>query len=88
MTTYTEHRADGWPLCPRCGDDELYSLMVPATIETIAGCYACNWKRGGEEFAAAVTEHNGRVFSVHDVNCKRTPCSCEPLKLYRGQVLL
>jgi hypothetical protein len=38
---FAEHRADGWPLCPGCGDDELYSQAVPATIETICGCYRC-----------------------------------------------
>lgn len=37
-------RADGWPYCPRCGEDELYSLANPATVETIVGCYRCNWK--------------------------------------------
>lgn len=36
-----EKRADGWPLCPQCGEDELYSMSVPATIETICGCYRC-----------------------------------------------
>ncbi len=41
---YIEHRADGWPLCPQCEHDELYSLADPPTIETIEGCYACNWK--------------------------------------------
>ena len=25
MSGYTEHRADGWPLCPVCGEDELWS---------------------------------------------------------------
>lgn len=34
-------RPDGWPLCPDCGDDELYSLAIPATAETICGCYRC-----------------------------------------------
>lgn len=40
---YTMRRADGWPLCPHCENDELYSLHVPATIRTICGCYACGW---------------------------------------------
>lgn len=35
------YRDDGWPLCPRCGEDELYSLATYASIETIAGCYRC-----------------------------------------------
>lgn len=26
---YTEFRKDGWPLCPNCGEDELWSLYVP-----------------------------------------------------------
>ena len=34
-------RADGWPYCPRCDEDELYSVAVPATVETICGCYRC-----------------------------------------------
>lgn len=36
-----EYRADGWPYCPICGEDELYSLRTPATKETICGCYRC-----------------------------------------------
>ena len=34
-------RDAGWPLCPICGQDELYSLNEPPTIETIRGCYYC-----------------------------------------------
>lgn len=41
---FPHRRADGWPLCPQCGDDELFSSSIPATEATIAGCYACNWK--------------------------------------------
>lgn len=42
---YGARREDGWPLCPGCGDDELYSLEMPvATEDTIIGCYACGWK--------------------------------------------
>lgn len=42
---YEERRADGWPLCPECGEDELYSLAMPkATEATIEGCYRCGWK--------------------------------------------
>lgn len=36
-----ERRPDGWPLCPICEEDELYSLDAPATPETICGCYRC-----------------------------------------------
>lgn len=39
---------DGWPLCPWCGEDELYSMAVPATPDRIAGCYRC-----GTTFAEA-----------------------------------
>jgi len=53
-----EYRKDGWPLCPQCGEDELYSCagLIKAhdqgtasfTIEeAFAGefvCYRCNWR--------------------------------------------
>jgi hypothetical protein len=38
---YRRWRPDGWPYCPRCDEDELYSLADPATVETICGCYRC-----------------------------------------------
>jgi hypothetical protein len=51
--TIHEWRADGWPLCPRCGEDELYSLLhwdgkgqKPPMSEWLnAGlrCYYCHW---------------------------------------------
>jgi hypothetical protein len=27
LVTFTEFRSDGWPLCPACGEDELYSFL-------------------------------------------------------------
>ena len=53
---YPERRPDGWPLCPQCGEDELYSLETPATIESIVGCYRCGWR--------APTAHGGTVEEV------------------------
>jgi hypothetical protein len=44
---YVRFRADAWPYCPCCDEDELYSLATYATVETIAGCYRCNWKPFG-----------------------------------------
>lgn len=41
VPTYRRWRPDGWPYCPRCDEDELYSLATPATVETICGCYRC-----------------------------------------------
>jgi hypothetical protein len=50
---FREFRWDGWPLCPRCGEDELYSVVlkgwrngqpVPPRAQCFAGafeCYAC-----------------------------------------------
>lgn len=38
-------RSDGWPLCPKCGEDEAYSLAVPANPEKLDGCYLCGWSR-------------------------------------------
>jgi predicted RNA-binding Zn-ribbon protein involved in translation (DUF1610 family) len=41
---YTHYRADGWPYCPQCDEDELWSNATYATIDTIVGCYRCDWK--------------------------------------------
>src|SRR6266496_849093 len=38
-----EYRADGWPLCPRCGDDELWSAALPASTTGDLSCYRCGW---------------------------------------------
>lgn len=50
---YTEFRKDGWPLCPRCGEDELWAhgpdIIPPYTptqaemIAAIRGCCNCSW---------------------------------------------
>ena len=53
------YRADGWPLCPQCGDDELWSRvpgspkalqlepgspdLLDACFREIFSCYLCNW---------------------------------------------
>lgn len=46
-------RADGWPLCPHCGEDELWSPFIwdgegakpPLEAWIAAGlrCYRCGW---------------------------------------------
>ena len=36
-------RPDGWPLCPKCGEDELYCLMEPACVCRDMRCYRCGW---------------------------------------------
>ena len=41
---YNQRRPDGWPLCPRCGEDELYSPAIPPTEATIVRCDACGWR--------------------------------------------
>lgn len=56
----TDFRADGWPLCPQCGEDELYSLLFwdgsgerPPIREWMkAGlqCYRCGWSSKKQEF--------------------------------------
>lgn len=50
-----EFRADGWPLCPWCGENEVYSLVALAwfdpgrkpSFEDMASgpfkCYGCSW---------------------------------------------
>jgi hypothetical protein len=58
LPLFIEYRKDGWPLCPRCGEDELWSpltfyaqwdgadkrLPVEKYIEAGMTCYRCNWK--------------------------------------------
>lgn len=58
---YVEFREDGWPLCPRCGLDELYTVAswpgidarppLEWFLEQIEGCYACDWKPGAPTVA-------------------------------------
>ncbi len=53
QNTSYETRRDGWPLCPRCGEDELWSAITwdglterpPMEIWLAAGltCYKCRW---------------------------------------------
>lgn len=40
---FYESRPDGWPLCPVCGEDELWSGALAATPATIEGCYRCRY---------------------------------------------
>jgi hypothetical protein len=57
--TYTEFRKDGWPLCPVCGEDELFAGFTPGPsvaeatdeerfalyVAEITGCYSCGWRK-------------------------------------------
>jgi hypothetical protein len=56
--TYKEFRKDGWPCCPNCEEDELYShLMLGWTkdeppsvkdcIDSGMKCYRCSWESLG-----------------------------------------
>ena len=55
MNEIKEYRADGWPLCPCCGEDELWSALnwngegdrPPLSDYIAAGlvCYYCNWSQ-------------------------------------------
>lgn len=52
---YADFRQDGWPLCPFCKEDELYSvLMLKCTsdadrptilqcMRNVMRCYRCSW---------------------------------------------
>lgn len=50
-------RPDGWPLCPACGEDELWSPLIweeePPALEAFiaAGlsCYRCGWSKEPSE---------------------------------------
>ncbi len=48
MARKPEFRGDGWPLCPQCGQDELYCLYglydhnhIP--VCPTLRCYFCDW---------------------------------------------
>lgn len=53
--TYTEFRKDGWPLCPCCGEDELFSSAMmnwngdgerptlQQCLDNTMICYRCGW---------------------------------------------
>lgn len=52
---FKEHRKDGWPLCPKCGEDELVSALLqvvdpmkptPSLLECLHHgffCMGCGW---------------------------------------------
>lgn len=46
---YGRFKDDGWPYCPGCGEDELWSGAIPSTIDTIVSCLRCGWKPGYPE---------------------------------------
>lgn len=47
-------RPDGWPLCPQCGEDELWSAFRPSPpddrgrlaqyLAATLQCYRCGWQ--------------------------------------------
>lgn len=41
---YKRFRDDGWPYCPQCDEDELWSSALYASIHTIVGCYRCDFR--------------------------------------------
>ncbi len=67
LTQYPATRKDGWPFCPRCGEDELYSRYIPEPpaldgdvpgeillrcyLATGTKCYRCGWE--SKEFATS-----------------------------------
>lgn len=65
---YKEFRKDGWPLCPQCGEDELYSHLmlgwtdpdskptVQECIDTGMKCYRCSWDSDTAWYKAAAAE--------------------------------
>jgi hypothetical protein len=39
-----QYRDDGWPLCPCCGEDELWSAQRPVRPTDELQCYRCCWR--------------------------------------------
>jgi len=52
---FDKYRKDGWPLCPKCGEDELFSALCmvvtkdmkqPNLLDCLCagfGCHKCGW---------------------------------------------
>jgi len=55
MSDFTEFRADGWPLCPNCGEDELSAPTawngtdprptIQQFIDAGIFCMQCGWRK-------------------------------------------
>lgn len=83
-TPFTEYRADGWPLCPWCGEDELWSNFMEkppdytGTLEQYLACelrcYLCNWSRpAGKVHASDCAVHNEPAMPNGPCNCGAQP---------------
>jgi hypothetical protein len=56
-TGFKKTREDGWPLCPGCGEDELFSNLLDESqkysiveyIDHGLKCYRCGFKWDGKE---------------------------------------
>jgi len=67
-TIFKEYRRDGWPFCPRCEEDELYTLLnaneftkpngvtVQECIDAGVRCYRCNL-----EYLTEISKQNGFI---------------------------
>ena len=67
----TTYRDDGWPNCPSCGEDELYSVVMlgwrgdtprPTLAACLADwfrCYLCPWQGPVESDAPARPQGEG-----------------------------
>jgi len=63
--TYPETRKDGWPLCPACGEDELWSAFpwdgsdpkppMQAWIDHGLRCYKCGFDSEARSLVASVS---------------------------------
>lgn len=72
--TVLRWREDGWPICPLCDDDELWSgEITKPTPETVCACYRCgeltlaNARRpteGGARAAPATQERKGAMAPI------------------------
>lgn len=64
-----ETRKDGWPLCPVCGEDELFSLFywdgegerppMQAWIDAGLRCYKCSYDSTREQFYERASQIQG-----------------------------
>jgi hypothetical protein len=82
-------RADGWPLCPVCGDDELWSHLnwngmgerppLEAYIDAGLTCYACNYDSTRMQTPPAARRYAIRYGVAYCLACNLAVayCACE-----------
>lgn len=89
-------RKDGWPLCPCCGEDELWSPFIPAVPEykgtleeyLAAGlsCYNCSWHIDSTVLCGTESPHSKRIQELLDSLPKGRECAQCGMNMYHSRL--